>query len=53
MAPSAPTLTAAPSLNLAPPQAPATKVTVCSECLSVLFDGVGHDQLCSQTGELR
>ncbi|MCK9904275.1 hypothetical protein MXD63_30040 [Frankia sp. Cpl3] len=33
-----------------PPAAPTTKVTVCSECLSVLFDGVGHDQLCSRTG---
>ncbi len=32
--------------------APTVKVSVCSECLSVLFDGVGHDQLCSRTGEL-
>ncbi len=36
----------------APVVAPTTTVTVCSECLSVLFDGVGHDQLCSRTGEL-
>jgi len=41
------TLTPAPC-----PVVPAVTTTVCSECLSVLFDGVGHDQLCSRTGEL-
>lgn len=42
--------TTAPAPAVTPPAAPATKVTVCTECLSVLFDGVGHDQLCSRTG---
>lgn len=43
-------ITAAPAPTTTAPPVPATKVTVCSECLSVLFDGVGHDQLCSRTG---
>jgi len=31
---------------------PSAQVTVCAECGSVLIDGVGHDELCSRTGDL-
>lgn len=33
---------------MTPPSAPQTVVTVCAECLRVLINGEGHDDLCSK-----